>query len=239
MTCCGGSTFCSCTCGTRTPALYWSSVFCISSCTRSRCLPRAGQDGWMSVRPITSRMALSATAFTVPSGFWMLNRYLPAPARLDLPEHREIDVDDVLVAGEHQALFRHVAQGGAAAQIVDDAHADVDLATACLRREHGLDRIRQVVVQAGLHLAEFAEAQHHADLVRLDPEEAGKAPEHHSAEHEQGEAPAAEIAARQHVLELVLAAAQKFFEVRRGRTRRLRPEPQGPFDPPDPQGPPP
>ena len=33
----------------------------------------------MSERPITSRMALSATAFTVPSGFWMLNRYSPTP----------------------------------------------------------------------------------------------------------------------------------------------------------------
>ena len=50
--------------------------------------------------------------------------------RLDPPEHREVDVDDVLVAGEHQALFRHVAHGGAAAQIVDDAHADVDLVDA-------------------------------------------------------------------------------------------------------------
>ena len=34
------------------------------------------------MRPITSRMALSATAFTVPSGFWMLNRYSPAPSGL-------------------------------------------------------------------------------------------------------------------------------------------------------------
>ena len=30
--------------------------------------------GWISERPTTSRMALSATAFTVPSGFWMLKR---------------------------------------------------------------------------------------------------------------------------------------------------------------------
>ena len=36
----------------------------------------------MSERPITSRMALSATAFTVPSGFWMLNRYSPTPVGL-------------------------------------------------------------------------------------------------------------------------------------------------------------
>ena len=46
-----------------------------------------------------------------------------------LPQHREIDVDDILVAGQHQAFFRHVAHRGAAAGIVDDAHADVDLAT--------------------------------------------------------------------------------------------------------------
>ena len=36
----------------------------------------------MSERPISSRMALSATAFTVPSGFWMLNRYSPKPVGL-------------------------------------------------------------------------------------------------------------------------------------------------------------
>ena len=81
----------------------------------------------MLERPITSRIALSATAFTVPSGVWMLNRKFAEPVRLDLPEHREIDVDDVLVAGEHQAFFRHVARGRAAADVVDDAHADIDL----------------------------------------------------------------------------------------------------------------
>ena len=41
----------------------------------------------MSVRPITSRMALSATAFTVPSGFWMLNRYLPTLSGLGSMRH--------------------------------------------------------------------------------------------------------------------------------------------------------
>ena len=33
----------------------------------------------MLERPITSRIALSATAFTVPSGAWMLNRKSPNP----------------------------------------------------------------------------------------------------------------------------------------------------------------
>ncbi len=35
--------------------------------------------GWISERPITSRIALSATAFTVPAGVWMLNRNSPTP----------------------------------------------------------------------------------------------------------------------------------------------------------------
>ena len=47
--------------------------------------------------------------------------------RLDPPQHREIDIDDVLVAGEHQAFFRHIANRAAAAQILDHAHSDIDL----------------------------------------------------------------------------------------------------------------
>ena len=100
--------------------------------------------------------------------------------RLDLPQHREVHVDDVFIAGEHQALFRHVARGGAAAAaVVDHAHADVDLVDAQrLGREHALDRIRQVVVQARLHLAHrLPETQNDADLVGADAEETGEAPE--------------------------------------------------------------
>ena len=61
----------------------------------------------MSLWPTTSRMALSATSFTVPSGFWMLNRIVRRV--LDPPEHDEVDIDDVLVAGQHQAFLGHVA----------------------------------------------------------------------------------------------------------------------------------
>ena len=65
--------------------------------------------------------------------------------RLDLPKHREIDVDDVLVAGQHQGFLRHVAHGAAAAQI----ETDVDLVDAQrLRREHSLDRVGQVIIAA-------------------------------------------------------------------------------------------
>ena len=66
----------------------------------------------------------------------------------------------------------------AAARVLDQPHADVDAVDARdLRREHGLDRIRQVIVQARLGVAGvLAEAQHHAEFVRLDPEEAREAP---------------------------------------------------------------
>ncbi len=79
------------------------------------------------------------------------------------------------------------------------AHADVDLVDAQrLRRERGLDRIGQVIVEPRLHLAhELAEAQHHAELVGLDAEEAGKAPQHDGDERDQRDAAAAEIARQQ------------------------------------------
>src|SRR4029079_8559087 len=144
--------------------------------------------------------------------------------RLDPPQHGEIDVNDVLVAGEHQAFFRHVAHGGAAAQIVDDAHADVDLADLQgLGRQRGLNRIGQMVVEARLDFTDLlAEAQHDADLVRLDAEEPGHAPQHDRAERDQGEAAAAHVAAGQGAPELVLAAAQQILEIRRRRPGRLR-----------------
>ena len=117
--------------------------------------------------------------------------------------------------------------------------ADVDLVDAQRRRrERGLDRIGQMIVQAGLHLAdELAEAQHHAEFVGLDAEEAGQAPQRDERQRDQRDAAAAEIA-RQQAAQLVLAAAQEFFEI--GRLRPLRccgPEPHGPRDP-EPHGPP-
>ncbi len=97
-----------------------------------------------------------------------------------------------------------------------------------------------MVIQSGLHLAHvLAEAQHHAELVRLDPEEAGETPQRDGREAEQREALAAEIAARQHAAQFVLAAAEDFLQIRRRRAPGdCGPEPQGPL-PPEPHGPPP
>ena len=92
---------------------------------------------------------------------------------LDLPQHRKVHVDNVFVAGEHQALFRHVAHRGAAAQVLHHPHADIDLVDAQgLRRQHRLDRIGQMIIEPGIHFAYGrTEAQHDAALVRLDAEE--------------------------------------------------------------------
>ena len=146
--------------------------------------------------------------------------------RLDPPQHREIDVDDVLVAGEHQALLRHVAHRGAAAQIVDDAHADVDLVDAQrLRRQRGLDRIGQVIVQAGLRpRGRTCRSAAPRRARRARRGRSRRRPTARSrAEHDQREAAAAEIAARQHAAQLVLAAPQQLLEVGRRRAGRLRP----------------
>ena len=68
------------------------------------------------------------------------------PRGVDLPDHVEIDVDDVLVGREHQALFGDVAGSALARR---RAVADLD---ALLRRDVRLldlaDRVRQVVAQA-------------------------------------------------------------------------------------------
>ena len=124
--------------------------------------------GWMLVRPMTSRIALSATALMVASGFWMLNR--KSAASLDLPEDREIDVDDVLVAGQHQALSgmsRPAVPVSIVGELADGDAVHAGDASAC----RPLDRVGQAEIQAGRRVAvDIAEAKHDAELVWLDPE---------------------------------------------------------------------
>ena len=117
--------------------------------------------------PTTSRITLSATSFTVVSGFWMLKRYLLRV--LDAPVDHEVDVDDVLVAGQHQALFGDIADAAAAAR--RSAHADLDDVLARdLRQPHFLDRVGQAEMQARRLLpVDLAEAHDDAELVRVAP----------------------------------------------------------------------
>src|SRR3546814_608669 len=139
----------------------------------------------------------------------------------DLPLHREVDVDDVLVARQHQALFRNIATRGAGTLAAGALEADVDL----LHRgdaggERRLDRPGQVPVETRLcGLDPFAEAQHDALLVGLHPVEAGKQPHDDDAEADQQVGGLAKPAAtaRQDAAEAVLAPLDEVLEV--GRTR--------------------
>jgi hypothetical protein len=69
-----------------------------------------------------------------------IEQIIAYPVRLDLPQNGEVDIDDIFVAGEHQALFRHAADRGAAAQVRRHSHADIDLVDAqSLRSQRRLD----------------------------------------------------------------------------------------------------
>src|SRR5947209_5949260 len=85
-----------------------------------------------------------------------------------------------------------------------------------------------MIIEARLGIAAvFAKAQHDAELIRLDAEEARKAPHHDRGKRDQQDTASAEIAAGQHAFELVLAAAQQLFQIRRRWAGRLRPRAPG------------
>jgi hypothetical protein len=113
---------------------------------------------------------------------------------------------------------------GTSRRIVDQRHADREGGDAQrLRQQHGLDRIRQVIVQARLGVAHiFAEAQDNAEFFGLHAIETGHAPDRQCADHNQRDADAAEIAARQQLLQPVLGAAQQVLKIGWPRSDRLR-----------------
>src|SRR4029077_2893519 len=130
----------------------------------------------------------------------------------------KVDVDDVLVAGQHQGLFRHLAGRCATARTLGVAIADlgpVDAGHA--RLEHPLDRRRQMVIQAGLGRSVVGtKAQHHPDLIGIDGIDPARHPGADDDERpERYPAPAAKTARRQHTSETILAAAQHLLEIGR------------------------
>ena len=106
----------------------------------------------------------------------------------DLVLHAELDVDDVLVAGEHGGFLGHAAQlalteggglpGGAEAHLAAQHLGHLGLVD-------GLDGSGQRVMGAGAFGAVvLAEAQHHALLVRVDDIDARQEPQAHQAQHQ-------------------------------------------------------
>jgi hypothetical protein len=180
-------------------------------------LPRAGQDR-LNVGT-ADNLTHRALGHRLHGAFRHLDieQIVRGAVGLDHPEHREVDVDDVLVAGEHQALFRYVARCAAAPQVLDQPHTDIDAVhTRDLRQQYRLNRIRQMIVQAGPRIARvLAKPEDDAEFVRLDPEESGQSPQCDRGNEDQNDAFAAEIAARKHFFEPVLATPQKLFEIGR------------------------
>ena len=80
-----------------------------------------------------------------------------------------------------------------------------------------------MIVQTGLHGAHMlAEAQHDAKFFGLHAEESGQSPDRQRTDQDQCDAHAAEMTARQKLLQPVLAAPQKVLEIRWPRPDRLR-----------------
>jgi hypothetical protein len=79
-----------------------------------------------------------------------------------------------------------------------------------------------MIVEAGLRLAdEFAEPQHHAELVGFDAEKSREGPQDDRRQRERRNSAATEIA-RQKTAQHALAAAEKFLKIGRLRSRTPR-----------------
>src|SRR6516165_10062088 len=106
-------------------------------------LPRAGENGLNIGTPDHFAHRAFGDRLHRAFGLQYVEEEIADTVRPDLPQHREIDVDDVLVDGEHQGFFRHVTHGAASARI----EADVDLVDPQrLRRKRGLDWIGQMLI---------------------------------------------------------------------------------------------
>ena len=81
-----------------------------------------------------------------------------------------------------------------------------------------LDRIRQVIVEAGPGIAHvFAEAQHDAEFVGLHAEEPGQAPERDRSDQDQAMPLPPRLPPGSTLRSLSWLRRSKFFEVGRGR----------------------
>ena len=78
-------------------------------------LPRAGENR-LDVRA-ANHLAHGALGYGLDRTLGLLDveQIVADAIQLDFPQHGEIDVDDVLVAGEHQAFLRHVTDRAAPA----------------------------------------------------------------------------------------------------------------------------
>ena len=117
-------------------------------------------------------MALSATSFTVISGFWMLKRYLCASL---MRQNTTKSTSTMFSSPVSIRLSSGTSRTPPRTARAGRAHADLDdVLPRHLRQAHLLDRIGQAEMQARRLLAvELAEAQDDAELVGIDAEGEG------------------------------------------------------------------
>ena len=105
----------------------------------------------MSDWPTTSRMALSATSFTVISGFWMLKRYFCA----SLMRQKTTKLTSTMFSSPVSIRLSSRTLAGARRAWLTGAHADLDdVLPRHLGQAHLVDRIGHAEVQAGRLLAD-------------------------------------------------------------------------------------
>ena len=176
-------------------------------------LARLGQDRCDIV--LADDFAHRALGHLFDGGVRVLNVEQVLLCVLDAPVDDEIDVDDVLVAGQHQAFFRHIARAGPGAD--RRAHADLDdVLPRYLRQAHLFDRIGEAEMQPGCLLPlDFAKAHHNAQFVRVHTKcksvEGNDGGQHNGAEKEEGAGNAG--AARHDLFQPVLAALEELFQI--------------------------
>ena len=156
------------------------------------------------------------------------------------PKHGKIDIDDIFIARQHQAFFRHVTGDSIGTTPVFKAatHADIHAVNGCnLRRDGCLNGPWQMVIEARAGLRQkLAEAQHNALLIRLHPIKARKSPKcQQNSKHDQYGRPAAAWQISRMRLRICSISSSIFGsfgpEPRRGP--RFGPPPQGPRSPPE------
>ena len=145
----------------------------------------------------------------------------PGRPGLDLELHDELQLDDVLVAGEHQRFAIDVV----IARRRPDRHgAEAELFLENLRHrrlDHLLERPRQVIAGSGVRLAHHApEAQHDAALVGRDDVDAAGRVHQQEDRHDQPRTDARRSAVREvaaHLIEDQLDLGQRIVAPPAGR----------------------
>ena len=193
---------------TSMPEPYWSRMRWTSSCASPSM--RDAPLGARELEPgLADDLAQRALRGVLHRSVGVAEVEQVQPGVLDPPKGDEVDVDDVLVAGQHQAFPGHAAHHVGLALLAARGKAYLGAVhPRHLGPENFADRRRQIVIEARLGGADpFAEDQCNALFLGLHPVEPGGEPaEQHDDDDDQNSARAADAAGNQ-LADPVLALA--------------------------------